>query len=534
MRNSNAENRTRCAVPGSTSQPADRRVRRAGAGAFGTASHTGSVTAPATSPLPDAQTRSQGIALRRGLALLGMTLVVPGSAQLAGGNERLGRIAIRVWLTLIALAVLFGVLFLTFRAFAIGLYANPITLQALRWATLVLGFGWAALFVNAWRIANPAALGPRGRVVIPGIAFVMALVIGFGSWSLAAAFDAQSRLFGNVFTGGGKSETSDGRYNVLLLGGDAGADRDGLRPDTMIVASIDADTGRTVLFSLPRNMQWAPFPDSSPLKKLYPNGYWCKDQSCLLNAVYTLGTNNKKLYPGVKNPGVQATKEVIGNILGLQINYWALVDLKGFQALIDAVGGINLDVARKVPIGGGTDLTTGKKFPIKGYIGPGKNLHLNGYNALWFARSREGSTDYERMARQKCVLNAMAKQLNPLTVVTKFQEIAKAGEEIVATDLPTSQIGTMLDLAQKGRSLALSSVSFAPPLIRPVKPDFAKIREIVTTKIEAAEAADKKPAKETTTAPAPNGSTSSTPKPKPTTTTVKTQTDDLDSVCTVS
>lgn len=491
------------------------------------------MTALETSPLPDAQTRSQSIALRRGLAMLGMTLVVPGSAQLAGGNERLGRFAFRTWQVLIALAVLFAILLLTFRSFAIGLYANPITLQLLRWATLVLGFGWALLFVNAWRIANPSALSPRGRIVIPGIAFVMALVVAFGSWTLAGAFDAQSRLFGNVFTGGGKAETSHGRYNVLLLGGDAGADREGLRPDTMIVASIDAATGRTVLFSLPRNLQWAPFPDSSPLKKLYPNGYWCKDQSCLLNAVYTLASNHKDLYPGVKNPGVQATKEVIGNILGLDINYWALVDLKGFQALIDAVGGIDLDVARKVPIGGGTDLTTGKKYPIKGYIGPGKDLHLDGYHALWFARSREGSTDYERMSRQKCVLNAMVKQLNPVTVITKFQEIAKAGEEIVATDLPTSQLGTMLDLAQKGKSLPLSSVSFAPPLILPVKPDFAKIRQVVSQKIAASEAAGDKPADKPTSA-APNGTTSASPKPSSSSTAVKTQTDDLDDVCKVS
>ena len=488
-----------------------------------------------TSAFPDAQSRSQSIALRRGLTMLGMTVVVPGSAQLVGGNQRLGRVAVRIWLTLIALAVLFAVLLFTFRSFAIGLYANPITLQVLRWAALVLGFGWALLFLNAWRIANPSAMSTRGKVIVPLIAFMLALAVGFGSWVLAGAFDAQGRLFGSVFSGGGKAETSKGRYNVLLLGGDAGSDRDGLRPDTMIVASIDADTGRTVLFSLPRNMQWAPFPDSSPLKKLYPNGYWCTDQSCLLNAVYTLGANNAKLYPGVKDPGVQATKEVIGNVLGLEINYYALVDLKGFQALIDAVGGINLDVARKVPIGGGVDLTTGRKFPIKGYVGPGKNLHLDGYNALWFARSREGSTDYERMARQKCVLNAMTKQLNPGTVLTKFQEIAKAGEEIMATDLPTSQLGTMLDLAQKGRSLPLSSVSFAPPLILPVKPNFPRIREIVTEKIAAAEAADDKPAKSSSsTTPTGSGSTSPKPSATATATKAKTQTDDLDQVCSVS
>mgnify|MGYP006367257917 FL=1 len=486
-----------------------------------------------TSPPIDAQARSQGIALRRSLTLLGMTLVVPGSAQLVGGNERLGRIALRVWFTLLAVVVLFVLLLLAFRAFAIGLYANPVTLQVLRFATPVLGLGWAALFINAWRIANPPALSPRAKVLVPAVAFALALAVAFGSWTLSNAFDAQSRLVGNVFTGGGKAETSSGRYNVLLLGGDAGSDREGLRPDTMIVASIDASSGRTVLFSLPRNMQWAPFPDSSPLKRLYPNGYWCKDQSCLLNAVYTLGMSHKNLYPGVKNPGVEATKEIIGNILGLDINYYALVDLKGFQALIDAVGGITLDVARKVPIGGGTDLTTGRKYPIKGYVGPGKNLHLDGYKALWFARSREGSTDYERMARQKCVLNAMAKQLNPTTVLTKFQDIAKAGEEIVFTDLPTSQIGTMLDLAAKGRSLSLSSVSFAPPLIRPVKPDFPRIRQIVANKIQAAENADEgKSTKSPASSPTATGPAS--PKPSAATTKSGTQTDNLDAVCTVS
>lgn len=204
-----------------------------------------------TSPVPDAQTRSQAIALRRGLTMLGMTLVVPGSAQLAGGNERLGRFALRIWAGLIGLLLLFVLLLFTVRSFALGLYFNPITLQVLRVATLALGVGWALLFVNAWRIANPSALSPRGRIVLPSIAFALALAVGFGSWTLAGAFDAQSRLVGNVFGGGGKAESSNGRYNVLLLGGDAGSDRVGMRPDTLIVASIDAGTGRTVLFSLP-------------------------------------------------------------------------------------------------------------------------------------------------------------------------------------------------------------------------------------------------------------------------------------------
>lgn len=479
-----------------------------------------------TSPPPSAQTRSEGIALRRGLTMLGMTLVVPGSAQLAGGSERIGRFATRVWLALIGLAVLFIVLLMVARAFAIGLYANPITLTVLRWGVLVLGLGWALLFLSAWRSANPKAMSTAGKAITGGLALVLAFVVGFASLGLSNLFDVQSRVVGNVFTGGGSSEQTAGRYNVLLLGGDAGADRWGLRPDTMIVASIDAQTGRTVLLSLPRNLQWAPFPTDSPLHKLYPNGYWCADQSCLLNAVYTLAETHKNLFPGVKRPGVQATKSVIENILGLKINYWAMIDLKGFQKLIDALGGIRLDVPKKVPIGS----LHGPKG-VYGWVGPGKNLHLNGFQALWFARSREYSTDYERMARQKCVLNAMVKQLNPVTVLTKFNDIAEAGQQVVATDLPSDQIGTMLDLAQKGKSLPISSVSFAPPLIKPVKPDFAKIRQIVTAKIADAEAADERPASASAT---PSASTSSTPKPSTSASTTKRETDNLDSVCKVS
>ena len=122
---------------------------------------------------------------------------------------------------------------------------------------------------------------------------------------------AQRELMSTVFAGGGDQEVKQGRYNILLLGGDAGKDRSGLRPDSMTVASVDAETGRTVLISLPRNLEGAPFPEYSPLHKKFPNGYQCRDHSCMLNAIYTYATAHKHLYPGVANPGAQATKEAI-------------------------------------------------------------------------------------------------------------------------------------------------------------------------------------------------------------------------------
>lgn len=470
------------------------------------------------------QHRSEGVALRRGIVLPGMSLVIPGTAQLAAGNKAVGRLGVRVWLTILGLIALTLLVFVFFRSFVTGAIYHTATLTVLAWVVLALGLGWTLLVLDGWRIANPRAMSPQGRIISGLLALVMAAIPAASAWGMSGFLTANARVAGSIFGGGGTTQANNGRYNVLLLGGDAGAGRVGLRPDSMTVASIDAQTGRTVLFSLPRNLQWAPFPADSPLHKKYPNGYWCASQECLLNAVYTLAEQNKKLFPGVKYPGVEATKGVIEEILGLEINYWAMIDMKGFRKLIDAVGGIRLDIGKRVPMG-----SLHGSAGVFGWIEPGKNVKLDGYHALWFARSREYSTDYERMTRQKCVMNAMLKQLNPTTVVTKFQDIAAAGEQIVATNLPTSEIPTMLELAMKGKALPMGSVSFTPPLIKPVKPDFPKIRTVVADKIAASEAMDASPS--AMASPTTSGSAS----PKPTkTATSKTQTDNLDAICKVS
>ena len=224
----------------------------------------------------------------------------------------------------------------------------------------------------------------------------------------------------------------------------------------------------------------------------------------MLNAIYTYATEHKNLYPGVANPGAQATKEAIEGATGLVINYWVLIDLKGFESLVDAVGGITMDVYRKVPIGGGST-------KISGYVEAGKARHLNGYEALWFARSRSDSSDYDRIVRQKCVMTAMLNQLDPMTVLTKFNKIARASKRVVATDIPTSDINTMLDLAVLAKQVPVSSVAIVPPLIQPGDPDFAVVRSAVQEKIAKSEAADAKAANPN---PTPSASASAKAKKK--------------------
>ena len=134
-------------------------------------------------------------------------------------------------------------------------------------------------------------------------------------------------------------------------------------------------------------------------------------------------------------------------------------------------------------------LIGGGSTKIHGYVEAGRNRHLSGYEALWFARSRSDSSDYDRVLRQKCVMRAMLNQFDPITVLTKFNSIAAASREVVATDIPTSEIGTMIDLALKAKALPVSSVAMMPPLINPSSPDFDKVRRTIQTKIEASEVA---------------------------------------------
>ncbi len=481
---------------------------------------TADVAPRAPASFPTCFERSARVKRRRGLTFLAMTLVLPGSAQLAGGSRRLGRVAIRIWVTLWLLVLLAGLLMVIQPKVALAALTLDPTLKAIQIGIIIVGLGWVVLVVDAWRLAHPRELGRLGQIVFSVISLAVAFTIFGGFLAAASMATAQRELTTAVFAGGGDHVAKQGRYNILLLGGDAGRDRVGLRPDSMTVASVDTETGRTVLISLPRNLQAVPFPSYSPLHDRFPHGYRCSDGSCMLNAIYTYASEHRNLYPGVQNPGAQATKEAVEGATGLKINYWVLIDLKGFESLVDSVGGITMDVYRRVPIGGGST-------KIHGYVEAGKNRHLSGYEALWFARSRSDSSDYDRVLRQKCVMRAMLNQFDPITVLTRFNGIAAASRQAVATDIPTGEVGTMTDLALKAKRLPVSSVAMMPPLINPNSPDFTLVRHTVERRIAASEAIDR-PVAELT----PASTTSETAKPKPTASPSRdAQTDDLGKVC---
>ncbi len=418
----------------------------------------------------DPQSLSPRLRVRRAVTLLALAVIVPGTAQLAAGNARLGRAVLRGWLALIALVALIGLGWFVARDRVLGMLAAPAVLGMVAIGCYLLAVVMAVLIVDAWRLGRPGLLPRRARSGIAALTAVLMVVACYPMLAVGRRAWAAADLISTVFSGRHSSAAVDGRYNVLLLGGDAGPDRIGTRPDSVTLVSIEVKTGRAVLFSLPRNLENVPFAHGTAAARAMPKGYTCGD-ACLLNAVYTWGAQHPSLFPGARDAGAEAMKQAVQGATGLTVNYYVLIDLKGFRQLIDAMGGIRVTVRTAVPIGGGTS-------PVSGYIQPGTQ-RLDGYHALWFARSRHGGSDYDRMARQRCVMDAMLHQLNPTTVLAKFQSIAAASQDVVSTDIPSGDLSTFLSLAVRAKSQKVTSIQFVPPLVNPAYPDFGVIRSKV-------------------------------------------------------
>ncbi len=441
--------------------------------------------------------RGQGFGRFLGVTLLAL---VPGAGLVAAGRRVAGWTILG--LTALALGATATYLLsgsLVGRAAALATLAVQqswlvagivaIVVVALLWCLTVLWTAWAA------RPALPTSVQRVGAVAL--VAALIAAIAAPSGVGVRYALIQHDVLASSVFSSGTDTSALAGapkaaapkasapdpwadtpRVNILLLGSDAGADRTGVRTDSMIVASIDTRTGDTVLLGVPRSLQNVPFSESDPLHEVWPNGFDCGDV-CLMNAVWEqAATVHRDLFPGNPNPGLTATRDAISQVLGLPIDTYTIIDLKGFQSLVDAMGGVVINVPREIPIGGGHNQTTGAQLPIYGTISKGTQK-LTGYEALWFARSRQGSDDYDRMGRDNIQTG------------------------IRSQDLPAWV--TLVQRVQKGK---ITSLPLTNKVISTVNPDFDEIHALVQKAIDPPAATPK---------PTPTPGTTATPKPSATT-----------------
>src|SRR4029077_5198635 len=218
--------------------------------------------------------------------------------QLVAGNRRGGDSATRLWAVLVVLGLGTVLASAGHHEYAVWFALDTNLLGWLRLGLMLLAAGWAALFVDAWRIGQPLSLSLPHRRTVVGLNGVLCFSVAGTLLFGAHLVGVQRDFILTMFSGDTVTGQHDGRYNVLLAGGDSGAGRWGMRTDSMTVASIDASTGKTVLIGLPRNMTNFPFSQGSVMHKAWPHGFDCGYPACELNGVPTWVGDHAALFKG--------------------------------------------------------------------------------------------------------------------------------------------------------------------------------------------------------------------------------------------
>ena len=470
---------------------------------------------------------------RRCATLTIASTLLPGLG-LAGARQRWAKILG----VLLPIGFLGGLIWLAVRAVmnperAIGWVLRPGLLRGTLVVLIVAALGWACLIALTHLMTRPKGLTTAKRAIGAGLVVAMSFVVS-APLAVGARYTlSQLQLVNNI--GGDDVESTSRpdintndenpwkdtpRLNIMLLGADSTGtrikDAGGNytpRTDTIMVASIDTTTGDTALVQIPRNMENTPFPEGSKLAKLFPRGFRGPgdDADWYVNALWeqTVSPDHPEMAEAVAPatyPGAEVLKQGVEGTTGLHVHYFALVNIDGLERLINAMGGVRLNVNRKLPIGG--DHQTGRK--PHGWVQPGENQLLDGYNAMWYARSRFDSDDYDRMARQSCLINAVIKQADPLTMLTRYEDIAQASGDMVMTDIPQDVLALIAQLAIKVKDASVTRVAFVDGQSGFVSanPDFALTRKRVQDAIAPPSQASE-PASSSAPTEAPSTATSS-------------------------
>jgi LCP family protein required for cell wall assembly len=270
------------------------------------------------------------------------------------------------------------------------------------------------------------------------------------------------------------------RLNILLIGTDQRPNQGSYNTDTLIVVSIDPVTKQVAMFSLPRDTVDVPVPPG-PAQRLFGSAFSGK-----INSWFQAVRNRPDLFPGTtQTRGYNGLKAIIGNLYGLDIKYFVEVNFDGFRAVVDSIGGVTINV--QIPVS--DDHYPGDKGKLERIYIPSGIQHMDGDQALQYARSRHGSSDFDRGQRQQRVLLSLREQANPQDLIPRLPELINALKKAVRTDIPVSQLSQLLGLASSVDTKDIRSYVFTPPFYQTeylnsprgyiIVPNVSKIRAAV-------------------------------------------------------
>jgi LCP family protein required for cell wall assembly len=256
------------------------------------------------------------------------------------------------------------------------------------------------------------------------------------------------------------------RLNVLLLGSDfrpqEASNSQWGNSDTILLISIDPGARGAAMISVPRDLYLPNIPGVGAEK---------------INAAYREG-------------GPALAVRVVSDLLAVPIHRWASVDVRAFQRIIDAVGGVIIDVERPIR----DDEFPNEDYSVRRVFIPAGIQWLDGERAMFYARSRHSSTDFERANRQQRLLVELKARVASPGIAPRLSTLVSTLADTVRTDMSPREALALARMAASAqmasvRSLVLTPPAFGQEIIRPdlyaVQPDLPRIRAAVTTYLSA-------------------------------------------------
>jgi LCP family protein required for cell wall assembly len=241
------------------------------------------------------------------------------------------------------------------------------------------------------------------------------------------------------------------RLNIALLGSDMRPDQEDLDPesrgylghrtDIMIVISINPSPPYDVaVLPVPRFLSNFEMPEGFGVEPTLDDWDW-------IGHVWRRAEDiAPELYPGPGRPGENAVKTALGGLFDIQIHYYALITVGGFIDIVDAFGGVTLDVPRRIVDRNYDTADDHNSATRTTMVIEAGRQHLDGYHALAYARIRSQSHEFARMHRQRCVISALIEQTNPISLLLNFEPIATAIKDNVLTDIPQDRLVDFVDM----------------------------------------------------------------------------------------
>lgn len=324
---------------------------------------------------------------------------------------------------------------------------------------------WRILAISdALSSARAPRRGQAGATALAiALAGVTALAHGGAGYIAWGFYDAGTRIFEGdveeatspplasaapVPSGPGSSEQARaparaGRITFLLTGLDSGQPGTGELTDTLLVVSFEPSGDRIVMVSFPRDIAAFPLVTGGT----YPGR---------INSLLGWARGHPEQSSG--RPLRFLTRE-LGFLLGVPIQYYAAVDLDGFQQLVDLVGGVDLVNERAID-DPGYDWFDG----TRGFHLPDGRVHLDGRMALAFVRSRTGrDEDLTRAARQQALLVALRRKLTDPALLPRLPALADTAGGMVKTNFPSDSLSELVKWGRRLDSTRIRRVILGPP-----------------------------------------------------------------------